>query len=429
MKEIKIKFVDCSNTFDENNNIFMDLLREKYKVKIADDPDYIIYSVWGNEHLKYDCIRIFYTFENIRPNFNICDYAIGYDYMNFEDRYIRVPYYVLGNLYWDSIYRGMNKERLFINEDISKKNFCDFIYSNGNAEKEREVFFHELSRYKEVDSGGGYLNNIGRRIQDKYEFQKQYKFSIAFENSYSAGYTTEKIIEAFGAGSIPIYWGNPIIEDEFNGKSFINCHAYNSFDEVINLIKRIDNDDNLYLKYLKEPMLKNDIDIFKLAKNNLQKFLINIFEKEIKKAKVRNEWWFNTIHNLVKRNKMLLSEKEKYYRYYFNRYLNNKKVIGWGSGNGLDILMEYNKDIKIEYLVDSNDLKVGTKKNGLCIHSFEELLNEDKEEIFIIILSIDYYEEIKKKLFESNFKEFENFIGLSFFKPIDELNVIEKIEE
>nr|WP_257842607.1 glycosyltransferase family 10 [Helicobacter sp. 13S00477-4] len=90
------------------------------------------------------------------------------------------------------------------------------MYSHSDSSKLREEFFEALSLYKKVDSAGSYRNNIGRTLPiingdfstSKYEFMKDYKFSIAFENSSANGYSTEKIIQAFGAQTIPIYWGD-----------------------------------------------------------------------------------------------------------------------------------------------------------------------------------------------------------------------------
>ena len=50
------------------------------------------------------------------------------------------------------------------------------------------------------------MNNIGGAVSDKFAFQQKHKFSIAFENTSYCGYCTEKIVEAFVAGTIPIYW-------------------------------------------------------------------------------------------------------------------------------------------------------------------------------------------------------------------------------
>lgn len=80
--------------------------------------------------------------------------------------------------------------------------------------------------YKKVDSGGKYKNNIGKPVENKRDFQMTHKFVIAFENTSTRGYTTEKIIGAYAAGAVPIYWGDPDVAMTFNTKSFINCNEY-----------------------------------------------------------------------------------------------------------------------------------------------------------------------------------------------------------
>ncbi|OON97919.1 MAG: hypothetical protein ATN32_05140 [Candidatus Epulonipiscium fishelsonii] len=284
-KIVKIKFVDFWKGFNEEKNIFINILNTKYEILISDNPDYIIYSCFGNKHLKYNCIRIFYTGENIQPDFNICDYAIGYSYIKFEDRYIRFPLYLL-NMYREDYYKALNKDNLNLSDIEFKNKFCNFIYSNSNANPFRDKLFKAINKYKKVDSGGKHLNNINNtNISNKYKFQKHYKFSIACENSTTIGYTTEKIVQAFAAKTIPIYWGDPNISKEFNSKAFINCHDYSSFDQVLDKIKLLDNNDDLYLQMINEPVftenqLKNQNNI----ENNIEKFLYNIFNQPVKKA-------------------------------------------------------------------------------------------------------------------------------------------------
>jgi alpha(1,3/1,4) fucosyltransferase len=91
-----------------------------------------------------------------------------------------------------------------------KRNFCNFVASNGNC-PERNQFVEKLSKYKKVDCGGKWMNNIGYNVSDKRKFQSTYKFSIAFENdAYRKGYEwyiTEKIMEPMTVNSIPIYKG------------------------------------------------------------------------------------------------------------------------------------------------------------------------------------------------------------------------------
>ena len=102
---------------------------------------------------------------------------------------------------------------------------------------------------------------------------------MAFENSMSfngnIGYTTEKIYEPMIALSIPIYWGNPQINKDFNSKSFINWDEYGSNEKVVERIIEIDNDDDLYMDYIKENYCINDY-LFKID------YLVDIFDNIIK---------------------------------------------------------------------------------------------------------------------------------------------------
>ena len=55
--------------------------------------------------------------------------------------------------------------------------------------------------------GESYNNNVGV-IHNKIEFLSSYKFSIAMENTEEEGYLSQKIIDSFLSGTIPIYLEN-----------------------------------------------------------------------------------------------------------------------------------------------------------------------------------------------------------------------------
>ncbi|WP_238700303.1 glycosyltransferase family 10 domain-containing protein [Helicobacter jaachi] len=190
------------------------ILQKHYELVFTKhNPDYIFYSVMGSEHINYDGIRIFATGENVRADFNYCDYAIGFDYMEFEDRYLRYPLY----LHEACMQEVSTKHKCINIESVKDKTrFCTFVVSNGKADEWRAQFFEFLNQYKRVDSGGGYKNNMGKRVKDKLAFLKEGKFNIAFENSSTHGYVTEKLMHAFAAQSIPIYWGDETISKPLN---------------------------------------------------------------------------------------------------------------------------------------------------------------------------------------------------------------------
>ncbi len=283
-KIIKIKLVDGFPINDEYYEFLLEKLEEKYEIIFSDEPDYLFCGCYANEFFKYDCIKILFLGENISPDFNLYDYAVGFDYLNFADRYLRYPIYV----YWKKDFElAAHKHERLDEYFLNKKKFCNFVYSNSSwNEKIREEFFKKLSAYKCVDAGGKVFNNIGYRVGDKRAFQEEYKFAIVFENSSKLGYTTEKIINAYAAGNIPIYWGNRNIEEEFNPKSFINVFDFDSLEECIEYIEKVDNDDDLYLQIQREPIFNGKgAEIYYKQKDMLVDFLSHIFEQQYADAK------------------------------------------------------------------------------------------------------------------------------------------------
>ena len=241
--KIKIDFSDFWGGFNKTDNYFYNLLKEEFDIEISNQPDYLFFSIFGNSHQNYKCKKIFYTGENIAPPMNYCDWSFSFDYLD-DPRNYRLPHYLLYDGYYE-----LERPKV-IEESMANRNFCNFVASNGNCQ-ERNWFVQELSKYKKVDSGGRFMNNIGYAVTDKRKFQSEYKFSVAFENNayrpQHIGYTTEKIMEPMTVNSIPLYWGNPKIDLEFNPKSFVNFYDFNSFDQMIEYIIELDKDDSKYL--------------------------------------------------------------------------------------------------------------------------------------------------------------------------------------
>jgi hypothetical protein len=67
-------------------------------------------------------------------------------------------------------------------------------------------------------------------------------------------------MEAMIANTIPIYWGNPLIARDFNPQCFINCHDFESFDDVISYVAEVDQDDDLYRQFILAPAFSNGVD-------------------------------------------------------------------------------------------------------------------------------------------------------------------------
>jgi len=299
MRTIQLDFSDFWEGFDKENNFFTNLLRQSFEIKISDTPDFLIYSTPGSKHKAYSCTKIFYTGESEIPDYSECDYSISFE-ITENERNIRFPLYVL----YGEIEQLLAAKKPYDEIQNQHTKFCNMVVSNGNATKRIE-FFHELSKYKKVDSGGKFLNNIGGPVANKMEFISKYKFSISFENTSHQGYTTEKIIEPMYAGSMPVYWGNPEIAMDFNTQSFLNWHEFGSDKALIDRIIELDQNESLYEEVYNQPyLLQNKLTPYS-DKARLLKFLEAIFNSPIQNKRF---YYGRNLTSRIREARMTLSK-------------------------------------------------------------------------------------------------------------------------
>ena len=141
--------------------------------------------------------------------------------------------------------------------------------------------------------GGNCQNNINESVKDKIEFLSHYKFSIAMENSDGDGYLSEKIVDSFLAGTIPIYYGDYLLDEYINPKSYILIKGEKDIERKIEYIKSIDNNDNLYRQIMKEKPIIDDNFVNIIDKEEIKLFLKNIFRQDKIKAYRRDDNFYN----------------------------------------------------------------------------------------------------------------------------------------
>ena len=299
-KLINLYTVGSYSKYYENlfrNNI-IDGLKDKFIFEFkSENPDYLIYDVFNCEFLnsKYNnSIKIAYFTENQIPDFSRADYAIGFDNLMYLDRYFRRTTLIMS---LEKRYFNINNKD-FIEQRrksllIKKRKFCAAVISNHLfSDGFRIKFIKELNKYKKIEMGGKYMNNIGGPVKNKTKFLSSYKFSIAMENTEGQGYISEKILDSLIAGTIPIYYGGYMIDEFINPKTFILIKDENDMKKKIDYIKKIDNDEKLYKSILKEKLFIDD----NLVKNNNKekiKFFEHIFEQDKDKAKRIDNYMVN----------------------------------------------------------------------------------------------------------------------------------------
>ena len=282
-RKIYVKYMDFWPAFRLERFDVHRILKERYEVIFSDYPDYVVFSEFGGQNYdienKINCVKLFLSIENRDPNFANTDYAIGIHYIDKEDRYFRKPTETHQLSAIQTVYNVTKVKNI----DVSKKKFCAWVVSNGGG-RVRNLFYDKLSEYKVVDSGGHFRNNVGGSVGNKIEFLSHYKFSICMENSKTQGYISEKLVDCFEAGTIPIYYGDDTVLELLNSKSYIHIKNEDEFEEKIELIKKIDNNDTLYQEIIREKIV---IDDTRYARE-LQKykdFIYHIIEQDKEKAK------------------------------------------------------------------------------------------------------------------------------------------------
>lgn len=275
MRKIRIAIVDFAPPEGYLVERLLGLVSDRYEFIVTEeDPEFVLYSCFGKRAVGFDCVRIFFSAEGIIPDFNLCDYALGMARLEFGDRYKRLPLYRL----YPHTYSELLKERVAPAEP--RPEFCTCVVSNSARDPLFEKLFKALSEYRRVASGGKVFNNVGGRVPDKIEFTKTGRFGLAIENSSAPGYITEKITDVFAAGAVPIYFGAPDVELDFNPEAFVNIADYASLEEAVTDIIEIDQSEDRYRAMCEVPAFRNGIEPPELSEHALVEYLDSIFSQE-----------------------------------------------------------------------------------------------------------------------------------------------------
>jgi GR25 family glycosyltransferase involved in LPS biosynthesis/cephalosporin hydroxylase len=242
-----------------------------------EEIDILIFGPFGDRWKTVSSAipKIHYTGENtgavIRDDVKL---NLGYKHYDMNNgRYLRLPLWML-EINWfraDAEKIGNPKPlpidrccKVFPEEAGAKAKFCAFVVTNPR-QPVRNAAFQWLSQYKPVDSAGRLFNNVGSDIFAglgggggeliKHEFLKGYKFCLAYENEQSEGYMTEKWLHAKAAGCIPIYWGDPKADRDFDMDSCIDARGAATPGELVELVRAVDTNDAEWMRRLMKPAL------------------------------------------------------------------------------------------------------------------------------------------------------------------------------
>lgn len=235
----------------------------------TNDPhaaDLVVTSVFGN--VQTDPAKtLCYIGENVRPNFMGYSHSLSFDWDSYGGRNIRLPLWY-ARLAWDGFEQKPRKDNMHNHGyepliDIQsltqprkldwqeKTEFCAMIA--GNPEGLRVNLYNSISRYKPVH---GYGNMFGRALrQSKFDVLKNYKFCLCPENSVYDGYVTEKLLDAYAGGTIPIYSGTMSVDCDFHEGAYLNYMNTKDMDWFVTTIQATDESKEIYEAMYNRPLL------------------------------------------------------------------------------------------------------------------------------------------------------------------------------
>lgn len=192
--------------------------------------------------------RIWLTGENLRPPLG----ATFDGFLSFDQKYISKNAYCplwyfdvgffkptfLPRVGVTSSIDSLSQQREI--QNVPSKFSCIFA---GNPHPSRLHFANLLGKYGEVEKFGVIFGNT---VKEKYPIASQFRFTIAFENDLYPGYVTEKILEAYLCGSIPIYWGLLGENSPINENAIIQKLPEESFEQLAERIANMSENEILH---------------------------------------------------------------------------------------------------------------------------------------------------------------------------------------
>jgi hypothetical protein len=128
-----------------------------------------------------------------------------------------------------------------------------------NPESRRIKAVKELEKFFPVAKYGGYYENP---VDSKLSIGREHRFSLCFENELTPGYHTEKLLQAWSMGAVPLYFGDTTVNSEFNSKSFVNLNDFESIADFVSFVSRMSEEDCLAM--VNEPLLNQEITLEEL---------------------------------------------------------------------------------------------------------------------------------------------------------------------
>ena len=217
-----------------------------------------------NGTLKGTSPTIWFTLENVRPPVGDWAATFSFDIDTFggSNTYLPLWWHLLDFFRPEGIDHFLGK-RLRMSDLLQPRKAmestrpafaCAFI---NNPEPMRLRAIAELEKVGPVDVFGALT---GRVVPSKYAIASRYKFVLCFENDIYPGYVTEKPIEAWATGAVPIWWGDDAA-GYLNPDALINLNTVGSLEGMCDRVQALKDHRDEWEETASCPILRRRPDI------------------------------------------------------------------------------------------------------------------------------------------------------------------------
>jgi hypothetical protein len=234
-------------------------------------------------------LRLFITGENIRHDFQNCDFSISFDLGVSSPQHFRMPYWmemvdwsqegVIGNQN-PRFGRLLSVDQLVtpLGDAFLKRPRRGALFASHLKEPRKTLLQVVKNQIEVVEFGKSFNPSIKNHAESgliKFDELQNFAFNLCPENGMHPGYYTEKIPEAFMAGCLPITWTDENVKIDFNPKAFINLAPmsathFTELAEIMHSTSRL-------LEYAEQPLLleRPSIEPLKMQVQRIIELAIN----------------------------------------------------------------------------------------------------------------------------------------------------------
>lgn len=203
--------------------VFTDKCFDDDQIHIIDEVDSLYKLAWMHEPRPLgDWCN--HRYKNLEKNLHKFDFTMTYDEY-LLDTYPEQTIFTADNGIW------VSDNEIKIHD---KTEVVSMIYS-WKQWTEGHRLRHQIANLN-IEGLDLYGDGSKNPIKFKEDGLKQYQYSITIENSRSKYYYTEKILDCFAVGTIPIYWGCKNIGDFFDIRGIIQFEKIEDLVEIFNII-------------------------------------------------------------------------------------------------------------------------------------------------------------------------------------------------